>query len=85
MDFLIIKNLSKKYNDQIVLDKVNLSFPSKGLFFLLGESGGGKSTFINCLCGIEKMDRLKMKEHRILMDLITGWTMKCFIIKNLFI
>ena len=35
MDFLIIKNLSKKYNDQIVLDKVNLSFPSKGLFFLL--------------------------------------------------
>ena len=57
MDFLIIKNLSKKYNDQIVLDKVNLSFPSKGLFFLLGESGGGKSTFINCLCGIEKMDK----------------------------
>ena len=57
MDFLITKNLSKKYNDQIVLDKVNLSFPSKGLFFLLGESGGGKSTFINCLCGIEKMDK----------------------------
>ena len=57
MDFLIIKNLLKKYNDQIVLDKVNLSFPSKGLFFLLGESGGGKSTFINCLCGIEKMDK----------------------------
>ena len=57
MEFLRIKNLSKKYNNQIVLDKVNYSFPSNGLFVLVGESGSGKSTFINCICGIEKMDK----------------------------
>lgn len=57
MEFLQIKNLSKKYNNQIVLDKVNYSFPSNGLFVLVGESGSGKSTFINCICGIEKMDK----------------------------
>ena len=57
MAFLEIKNLSKKYNGQVVLDNVSYSFPSKGLFVLLGESGVGKSTFINCLAGIEKMDK----------------------------
>ncbi len=57
MAFLEIKNLSKKYNEQVVLDNVSYSFPSKGLFVLLGESGVGKSTFINCLAGIEKMDK----------------------------
>lgn len=57
MDFLEIRNMSKQYNKQKVLDKVNLSLPSKGLFCLIGESGGGKSTFLNCLSGIEKMDK----------------------------
>ena len=57
MRFLEIRNMVKKYNDQIVLDKVNYSFPSTGLFVIIGESGSGKSTFINCLCGIEKMDK----------------------------
>lgn len=57
MSFLEIKNVSKKYNNQIVLDKVNYIFPSKGLFALVGESGSGKSTFINCINGIETVDK----------------------------
>lgn len=57
MDFLEIINLSKSYDKQKVLNKINVAFPNKGLFCLVGESGGGKSTFINCITGIEKMDK----------------------------
>ena len=60
MKFLEIRGLSKKYKNQKVLENVNLSFPSKGLVCLSGESGSGKSTFINCICGIEKMDKGKV-------------------------
>ena len=44
-----IKNLSKKYNDQYVLKNINLTLPSKGLIGISGESGSGKSTFLNAL------------------------------------
>ena len=30
------------------------------------------------------MERLKTKEHRRLMDLLTGWTIKEYIIRNIF-
>ena len=41
-----IKNLSKKYNDQYALKDVNLELPSKGLIGISGESGSGKTIFI---------------------------------------
>lgn len=42
-----IKNLSIKYKNDIVLDKANVSFSKPGLYFLLGPSGSGKSSFIH--------------------------------------
>ena len=38
-----IKNLSKKYNDFYALKDINLTFPSKGLIGIIGESGSGKT------------------------------------------
>lgn len=35
------------------LDKVNISFPEKGMVFLLGKSGSGKSTLLNLLGGLD--------------------------------
>ena len=49
-----IKNLSKQYNDQYVLKNINLSLPSKGLIGISGESGSGKSTFLNALSLMDK-------------------------------
>lgn len=57
MSFLSIRNLSKKYKNQVVLQNINLDLPSTGLICLIGESGGGKSTFLNCITGIEKKDK----------------------------
>lgn len=50
---ITIKNLSKTYRSKRrkvhALKDVALTFPSKGLFFLLGESGAGKSTLLKIL------------------------------------
>lgn len=40
----------KNGNDVTAIDDVSLSFPEKGMVFLLGKSGSGKSTLLN-LCG----------------------------------
>ncbi|MCM1307541.1 MAG: ATP-binding cassette domain-containing protein, partial [Butyrivibrio sp.] len=38
------------------LNKVSLKFPEKGMVFLLGKSGSGKSTMLNLLGGLDKYD-----------------------------
>jgi ABC-type lipoprotein export system ATPase subunit len=53
---LQLKNISKKFNKQIVLDSVNYTFSHAGLYYLLGESGSGKTTLINIIASIEKQD-----------------------------
>lgn len=56
-----IKNLTKIYVSKLkesvtALNNISLTLPSKGLVFLLGESGAGKSTMLNLLGGIERAD-----------------------------
>ncbi len=38
------------------LDGVSLTFPEKGMVFLLGKSGSGKSTLLNVLGGLDRYD-----------------------------
>ena len=38
------------------LNRVSLKFPDKGMVFLLGKSGSGKSTMLNLLGGLDKYD-----------------------------
>lgn len=47
-------NLSKKYRDRVIFEGVNLEIPDKSLVVIIGESGSGKSTFLNILAGLEK-------------------------------
>jgi len=46
-------HVSKKYKHNVIFDDVNLKLPRKGLIFLKGKSGVGKSTLLNILYGIE--------------------------------
>ena len=56
-----VKNLKKTYvtKGNVVtkaLDDVSITFPEKGLIFLLGKSGSGKSTLLNICGGLDEAD-----------------------------
>jgi len=53
---LLLKNLSKKYNDIQALAPVNLSVASGETKVLVGPSGCGKSTFIRLIIGLVESD-----------------------------
>lgn len=49
-----IKNLTKKYKSQVVLDGFSHKFGDHGITCLLGASGSGKSTLLNLLAGFDR-------------------------------
>ncbi len=51
---IVIKHLTKKYEDVKALDDVSLIVEKGELFGLLGPNGAGKTTTINILCGLIK-------------------------------
>ena len=59
MDFrniLTVKNLSKRYSktqSKDTLDSINLTVTQGSTIALTGESGSGKSTFLNIMAGLE--------------------------------
>ena len=58
---LEVRNLTKVYKPKkgvpvLAVDHVNLRFPDKGMVFLLGKSGSGKSTMLNLLGGLDIYD-----------------------------
>lgn len=50
---LELKNISKKYNDDIVFEKVNLKIKEGDIISIVGKSGCGKSTLLKCIDGLE--------------------------------
>ena len=48
-----VQRLTKRYGDHAVLDGISLSVASGEVAFIVGPSGGGKSTFLRCLNGLE--------------------------------
>lgn len=49
-----IKDLTKKYGSQVVLDGFSHEFGDHGITCLLGASGSGKSTLLNLLAGFDR-------------------------------
>lgn len=49
-----IKDLVKKFNDFVALNKVNTVIKKGEVVFVVGPSGSGKSTFLRCLNLLEK-------------------------------
>ncbi len=48
---IITNNLTKKYNDHLALDHLNLNVKQGEIYCLLGANGAGKTTAINLLLG----------------------------------
>lgn len=49
-----INNLEKRYSKDFSINIKKLSLPNKGCVFLSGDSGSGKSSLINLLCGVDR-------------------------------
>lgn len=47
---LKIEDLTVKFDEKIVIDKLNITFPDNSLTAVIGPSGIGKSTFLAAIC-----------------------------------
>lgn len=52
MDAIVIKNLTKKFKESVVLDNVNISFEKGKVHGLIGRNGSGKTMLMKSICGI---------------------------------
>jgi len=53
---ITVRNVSKRFGDFVALDDVSTDIPSGALTALLGPSGGGKSTLLRVIAGLETPD-----------------------------
>ncbi len=51
-----VEHISKKFGDAVALDDVSLQVPTGSLTALLGPSGGGKSTLLRIIAGLDSAD-----------------------------
>jgi len=51
-----VRGVSKRYGDFVALDDVSVSLPTGQLTALLGPSGGGKSTLLRIIAGLDTAD-----------------------------
>ncbi|MGA8207948.1 MAG: TOBE-like domain-containing protein [Candidatus Dormiibacterota bacterium] len=56
MSGVVVQGVSKRFGSRSVLDQVSLEVPKGTLFVLLGPSGGGKSTLLRVIAGLERPD-----------------------------
>ena len=63
-----LKNVSFSFQDQIALEKINLTFKKGEKIAFLGESGSGKSTLANLIIGLYRPDEGEIKIDGVLLD-----------------
>lgn len=51
-----IRDLTKRFGDRVILDRINLTIQAGQTVALIGPSGGGKSTLLRCLNGLTQFD-----------------------------
>ncbi|MBW9222883.1 ABC transporter ATP-binding protein, partial [Methanothermococcus sp. SCGC AD-155-K20] len=65
---IVLDNISKEFNRQMVLNEINLSVRDREIMVLLGPSGCGKTTLLKIIAGLIKQDRGSIIINDELMD-----------------
>ena len=63
MNIIEIKNVTKKFSNQLALDELSLTIPEGRIFGLLGPNGAGKTTLIRILTHITMPDSGQVLFH----------------------
>ncbi len=53
---LELKEVTKKFGDRTILDHVELTVEDGKILCIVGQSGGGKTTLLRCISGLEQID-----------------------------
>jgi ABC-2 type transport system ATP-binding protein len=56
MAVIEVRNLAKRYGDQVALDGVSFSVERGEIFGILGPNGAGKTTAVECMAGLRRPD-----------------------------
>jgi ABC-2 type transport system ATP-binding protein len=56
MAVIEVRNLAKRYGDQVALDRVSFSVQQGEIFGILGPNGAGKTTAVECMAGLRRPD-----------------------------
>ena len=57
MSLIEVKNITKRFDENIVLDNISFSVDEGDIFGLIGPNGAGKSTLINIITGLWDCDK----------------------------
>ena len=55
-----LENVTKSFNNDLILENINLTIPAGKFFALLGPSGSGKTTLLRLIGGFEQVDSGKI-------------------------
>lgn len=67
---IVLRNVTKRFGERTILDNISLSIPPGETVALIGPSGGGKSTLLRCLNGLNTFDAgdIEIGPHRLAPD-----------------
>lgn len=57
MPLVEVKNAGFKYNSRAIFNNINLEVREGEIFCIVGPNGCGKTTFLDCLLGLMKLDK----------------------------